>query len=109
MPQPSDLVAQRVMSESLTWRALERALALATTAWQHSAARTLLIPLPGISSRSDRIPYVAIAVAAASLTALALRTAMSRPEPLTWIVPVLGLVVAGLILAAGWRGPSQVR
>ena len=97
------------MRNSLTWRALERALTLATTAWEQSTARELLNAVPGTSSRPDRIQFVGVAVAAASLTALALRTASTRPEPLTWIVPALGLVVAAVILAVGWSGPGKAR
>jgi hypothetical protein len=98
-----DRRALNVVKSSVLVRAADDTVDAITMAWRHSrlCARYVRIAdrWTAMTARS-RVRLGGVLTASASATALVGQQLSPRPEPMTWIVPALGLCI-GICLALG--------
>jgi len=99
--------AESVVRASIVARAIGGAVTMTVTAWRTSIARAVwrrsswrLDQLAG----PERARHAGMMTIAAAVTALLLRGLSTRSEPLTWVVPVIALLVGmRLSTARVWK------
>jgi hypothetical protein len=99
--------AETVIRLSVLARAIDSAVTMTVTAWRTSITRALWRRWTWRLDR-ESVPeparHAGIVTMAAAVTALLLRGLATRPEPFTWIVPAIALLV-GLRLSTArvWK------
>jgi hypothetical protein len=95
--------AESVVRVSIAARTIGGAVTMTVTAWRTSIARAVwrrsTRPLDQLSG-PERARHAGLVTIAAAVTALLLRGLSPRPEPLTWVVPAIALLVGVRLGAA---------
>jgi hypothetical protein len=105
-----DARALNAVRSSRLVRAIDRVLVTILVAWRHSIASAIFGQVARrVTERtaSGRVRLAGGLTASASATVLVAHRLTPRPEPLTWIVPALFLVVGVCLMAAAYERPAR--